>query len=230
MEFRLLLRNGEQIVLALVDTLAGVARWCLRRRPARPRRAASAGDAHPGRDRAGHPVHVLHLARDRDRLRAPLRSARSSSASRHSRARGLLAGKVLSLLAVQVVQIAVICGRRGAARMAAGRSRRCRCSQRSVLWWAGCAAFAAWALFLAGTLRAEATLALANLVFVLLLVGGAVLVPAATVRPRGRRAPCAALRPRSPADCGTHSHSVGSTERQSWSCSRGRWWARSRPA
>ena len=43
---------------------------------------------------------------------------------------------------------------------------------------AGTAAFVALALLLAGTLRAEAVLAVANLVWVLLLGLGAVLVPA----------------------------------------------------
>jgi ABC-2 type transport system permease protein len=46
-----------------------------------------------------------------------------------------------------------------------------------VLVLLGTAAFAGLALLMAGTLRAEATLAAANLVFVLLVVGGAVVVP-----------------------------------------------------
>ena len=41
----------------------------------------------------------------------------------------------------------------------------------------GTAAFAALGLFVAGVLRAEATLAAANLIYLLLLVGGAVVVP-----------------------------------------------------
>ncbi len=41
----------------------------------------------------------------------------------------------------------------------------------------GTAAFAALGLLLAGALRAEATLAAANLVYVVLLVGGAVVLP-----------------------------------------------------
>ena len=41
----------------------------------------------------------------------------------------------------------------------------------------GTAAFGSLALLIAGTLRAEATLVVANLVYVLLLTGGAVLVP-----------------------------------------------------
>jgi ABC-2 type transport system permease protein len=41
----------------------------------------------------------------------------------------------------------------------------------------GTAAFGSLGLLIAGTLRAEATLAVANLVYVLLLVGGGLLVP-----------------------------------------------------
>ena len=41
----------------------------------------------------------------------------------------------------------------------------------------GTAAFSGLGLLMAGTLRAEATLAAANLVFILLLVGGGVIVP-----------------------------------------------------
>jgi ABC-2 type transport system permease protein len=50
----------------------------------------------------------------------------------------------------------------------------------------GAAAFVALALLLAGTLRAEAVLAVANLVWVLLLAGGSVVVPA-RVMPAGLR-------------------------------------------
>ncbi len=42
---------------------------------------------------------------------------------------------------------------------------------------AGTAAFAALGLFVAGVLRAEATLAAANLVYLLLMAGGAVVLP-----------------------------------------------------
>ncbi len=41
----------------------------------------------------------------------------------------------------------------------------------------GTAAFGSLALLIAGTLRAEATLAVANLIYVLLLVGGGLIVP-----------------------------------------------------
>ena len=89
---------------------------------------------------------------------------------------GLLAGKALSVLAIETGQLLLIAitalalgwdpsGGLGAALGAV------------VLVLLGTAAFAGLALLMAGTLRAEATLAAANLVFVLLVVGGAVVVP-----------------------------------------------------
>jgi ABC-2 type transport system permease protein len=89
---------------------------------------------------------------------------------------GLLLGKVGSLLAVEVLQGVVIGGvalslgwspvltTRGAAGALAT----------AVL---GTAAFAALGLFVAGVLRAEATLAVANLLYLLLAAGGAVVLP-----------------------------------------------------
>ena len=44
-------------------------------------------------------------------------------------------------------------------------------------WLLGTAAFVSLGLLLAGTLRAEATLAAANLIYLLLLAGGAVVLP-----------------------------------------------------
>jgi ABC-2 type transport system permease protein len=90
---------------------------------------------------------------------------------------GLLAGKVLALLLVELLQVVVIGG------------------VGLVLGWSpspgavgvvgavlggvlGTAAFASLGLLVAGTLRAEATLAVANLVYLLLLAGGAVILPA----------------------------------------------------
>jgi ABC-2 type transport system permease protein len=43
---------------------------------------------------------------------------------------------------------------------------------------AGTAAFSTWAIALAGVLRAEATLAVANAIYLILLLGGAVVIPA----------------------------------------------------
>ena len=58
----------------------------------------------------------------------------------------------------------------------------------------GTAAFASLGLLVAGTLRAEATLAVANLVYLLLLAGGAVVLPAAAYGGFGDVADVAALR------------------------------------
>ena len=87
---------------------------------------------------------------------------------------GLVAGKAIATLAVEVVQLAVIAvlglvlGWRPAA---AGIAY-------AVLFVvAGTWAFVALAMLLAGTLRAEAVLAIANLVWVLLLGVGGVIVP-----------------------------------------------------
>ncbi len=89
---------------------------------------------------------------------------------------GLLLGKVFSLLTVIGLQIIVIVtigsllGWSPAGGLVAVLG--------SVLLVAlGTTAFAALGLLLAGTLRAEATLAAANLVYVVLLVAGAVVVP-----------------------------------------------------
>jgi ABC-2 type transport system permease protein len=90
---------------------------------------------------------------------------------------GLLMGKIGGLLVVELMQVLVI----GAVAFALGWE-----PQSSVLAWAaavlalllGTFAFASLGLFLAGVLRAEATLAAANLVYLLLLAGGAVALPA----------------------------------------------------
>ena len=97
-------------------------------------------------------------------------------------------------------------GRRAAARRGAA-DRRDLGGRRSLLGWdprprrrsarcspslLGTAAFASLGLLLAGALRAEATLAAANLIYLLLLAGGAVVLPLVGVRRvrRRRRAGC----------------------------------------
>ena len=89
---------------------------------------------------------------------------------------GLLMGKIGGLLVVEVMQVVVI----GAVGFALGWEPRS-----TAVAWCGAAlalllgtfAFASLGLFLAGVLRAEATLAAANLVYLLLLAGGAVVLP-----------------------------------------------------
>jgi len=86
---------------------------------------------------------------------------------------GLLAGKVLALLLVEAGQIIVI----SAVAFALGWSPDAHVLGALLAVVLGTAAFAALGLFLAGSLRAEATLAAANLVYLLLLAGGAVVLP-----------------------------------------------------
>jgi ABC-2 type transport system permease protein len=87
---------------------------------------------------------------------------------------GLLLGKVGALLLVEALQIVVISS------VAFAMDWQPQTSPPAALLTivAGTAAFASLGLFVAGVLRAEATLAAANLVYLLLMVGGAVVLPA----------------------------------------------------
>jgi ABC-2 type transport system permease protein len=89
---------------------------------------------------------------------------------------GLLAGKVGALLLVEVLQLLVL----GVVGQLLGWDPVVSVS--SVVGFVlamllGTSAFAALGLLMAGALRAEATLAAANLVYLLLLAGGAVVLP-----------------------------------------------------
>ena len=87
---------------------------------------------------------------------------------------GLIAAKALATLAVELIQVVVIAG----LGLALGwRPRASGIPYAVVFLVVGTWAFVALALLLAGTLRAEAVLALANLVWVVLLVLGGVVVP-----------------------------------------------------
>ena len=88
---------------------------------------------------------------------------------------GLLAGRVLSVLAVQAVQVVVLAG---VALLLGWSPAATGIGPALLAVVLGTAAFTALALLLAGTLRAEAVLAVANLVWVLLLAGGGIVVPA----------------------------------------------------
>ncbi|MPV49828.1 MULTISPECIES: ABC transporter permease [unclassified Pseudactinotalea] len=87
---------------------------------------------------------------------------------------GLLGGKIVAVVAVQVVQLVVL----GGISLALGwRPALAGIPAALVSMVLGTAAFTALALLLAGTLRAEAVLAGANLLWVLLLAGGGILLP-----------------------------------------------------
>jgi ABC-2 type transport system permease protein len=89
---------------------------------------------------------------------------------------GLIAAKTVTVLVVELVQVALV--------LAIGVALRWRpvASPAAAVWVvlllvAGTAAFSGLALLMAGTLRAEATLAAANLTYLILLGLGAVLFP-----------------------------------------------------
>ncbi|MFB4309996.1 ABC transporter permease [Actinomadura sp. GTD37] len=86
---------------------------------------------------------------------------------------GLIAAKTASVLAVELVQAAVIC----AVALALGWRPDGDPGSVLVLLLLGTAAFSGLGLLMAGTLRAEATLAAANLVYILLLAVGGVVFP-----------------------------------------------------
>jgi len=86
---------------------------------------------------------------------------------------GLLLGKILALLAVQLVQIILI----GLVGQILGWSPKPGVLGAFLAVALGTAAFASLGLFVAGMLRAEATLAAANLIYLLLMAGGAVVLP-----------------------------------------------------
>jgi ABC-2 type transport system permease protein len=170
---KVLLRNGEQVLLTLVLPallLGGLV-------------VASVPDLGPGRrvDVAAPGVLALAVLSTAftgqaigtafDRRYGVLRLLGTTPLGRA----GLLAGRVLAVLAVELVQLAVL----GGLAVALGwrpQPEGLLIALPAAL--AGTAAFVALGLLLAGTLRAEAVLAVANLVWVLLAVGGAVVVPA----------------------------------------------------
>ncbi|MFI9743774.1 ABC transporter permease [Streptomyces sp. NPDC052494] len=85
----------------------------------------------------------------------------------------LMTAKTLAVLVTEVLQVALLT----AIALALGWSPEGNPASVALLLILGTAAFSGLGLLMAGTLKAEATLAAANLVFLLLLVGGGVIVP-----------------------------------------------------
>ncbi|MFF7180413.1 ABC transporter permease [Streptomyces sp. NPDC008121] len=85
----------------------------------------------------------------------------------------LMTAKTLSVLLTEILQIALLT----AIALGLGWSPQGNPLAVALLLLLGTAAFSGLGLLMAGTLKAEATLAAANLVFLLLLVGGGVIVP-----------------------------------------------------
>ena len=185
LELRITLRNGEQLLLSLVIPLvlmvgAGA-------RPARP----SSG----GIDSLAPGVLALAVMSSSftglaigtgfERRYGVLKRLGATPLGRG----GLLAGKALAVVGLQVVQIALVCAAAYAlgwrpVGLVAGRPR-------SPWSWAARAS-PGWGCCMAGVLRAEATLAAANLVWFLLVLGGGIVVALADY-PAGLQGPLALL-------------------------------------
>ncbi|WP_183093677.1 ABC transporter permease [Nocardioides stalactiti] len=175
MEARLLLRNGEQLLLAVVIpliVLVGAVRGSA---------ALDLGSKHTSVDVLTPGVLALAvmstaftslaIATGFERRYGVLKRLGTAPLARGA----LLGGKIGALLLVEVLQFLVI----GAAGLALGWSPDVQPVALLLAVLLGTAAFAGLGMLLAGTLRAEATLAAANLVYLLLLAGGAVVLPAA---------------------------------------------------
>jgi ABC-2 type transport system permease protein len=179
MEARLMLRNGEQLLLAIVIPVIVLV-------------GGVAGADRLGIDLGGHrPVDVLTpgvlalavmstaftsvaIATGFERRYGVIERLGSSPLPRH----GLLLGKVLALLTVVVVQLVVLVLVGFALGWQPSTAAPATSVGAAVLAVAaGTWAFASLGLLVAGVLRAEATLALANLVYLLLMAGGGVVLP-----------------------------------------------------
>lgn len=170
MEARLMLRNGEQLLLAVVIPvivlIGGV-------------RGADRVNLSYGVDTFAPGVLALAImstsftslaiATGFERRYGVIKRLGTSPLSRT----GLLCGKVLALLAVEVLQVVVISG----VAFALGWDPDANVLALLLTLLLGTAAFAGLGLLVAGSLRAEATLAAANLIYLLLLAGGAVVLP-----------------------------------------------------
>ena len=184
METRLLLRNGEQLLLAVVIPLIVLVGGI---------EAAKRLDlsfSHSPVDTLTPGVLALAvmstsftslaIATGFERRYGVLKRLGSSPLPRS----GLLAGKVGALLLVELAQFVVI----GTVALLLGWSpSHSPVAVVALLVSAllGTAAFASLGLFVAGALRAEATLAVANLVYLLLLAGGGVVFPSRSYGPAG---------------------------------------------
>ncbi|MGD9958744.1 ABC transporter permease [Nocardioides sp.] len=174
METRLLLRNGEQLLIAVAIPVIVLIGGVLASRHLDLKLTSRAVDVlTPGvlaLAVMSTAFTSLAIATGFERRYGLLKRLGSSPLPRS----GLLAGKVGALLVVEVLQGIVI--------SVVGFSLGWRPDPVGFLVIVpvallGTAAFASLGLLLAGTLRAEATLAAANLVYLLLMAGGAVVLP-----------------------------------------------------
>ena len=184
METRLLLRNGEQLLLAVVIPLIVLVSGIFAADKVGLEFSHSAVNTlTPGvlaLAVMSTSFTSLAIATGFERRYGVLKRLGTSPLPRS----GLLAGKVGALLFVELLQVVVI----GAVAAALGWSPPLPVTGLAGFLCCvllGTAAFASLGLFLAGVLRAEATLAAANLVYLLLMAGGAIVFPTSTYGPAG---------------------------------------------
>ena len=190
MEAQLMLRNGEQLLLAVVIpvlVLVGGVTGARAPRP-RPRPTPLVDIFTPGVIALAvmsTSFTSLAIATGFERRYGVIKRLGGSPLPRS----GLLAGKVGALLLVQLLQSS------SSARVGQllGWTPEPGVSGVALAILLGTAAFASLGLFVAGALRAEATLAAANLIYLLLLAGGGVVLPADGVRRAGDVVRVAAL-------------------------------------
>jgi ABC-2 type transport system permease protein len=189
-EVRLLVRNGEQLLLALVIPLAilGAGRVL----GGRFGSLATLAPSVLGLAVWSSAFTSVAIATGFERRYGVLERLAASPLGKS----GLLAGKALAVVLVVLGQLVVLT----AAAVALGWRPAFSAASLAgalLLTVLSAAAFVCLALLLAGRLRAEATLGLANLVYVVLLVGGALVVPLssypAAARPLLELLPTAAL-------------------------------------
>jgi ABC-2 type transport system permease protein len=165
-EARLMLRNGEQLLLAVVIPVivlvGGVS----------GAHHVGIHFTHPAVDVFTPGVLALAIATGFERRYGVIKRLGASPLPRS----GLLAGKVGALLLVEILQVVVI----GTVGALLGWDPRAGVLGAALAFVLGTAAFAGLGLLVAGVLRAEATLAAANLVYLLLLAGGAVVLPSSS--------------------------------------------------
>lgn len=174
MEARLMVRNGEQLLLAVVIPVIVLV-------------GSVVGASHIGLEYADPVVDVLTpgvlalavmstsftslaIATGFERRYGVIKRLGTSPLPRS----GLLAGKIGALVVIEVAQFIVI----GLVALLLGWDPEPGLLGVLLGLVLGTAAFASLGLFVAGVLRAEATLAAANLIYLLLLAGGAVVLPA----------------------------------------------------
>ena len=180
LETKLLLRNGEQLVLAAVIPLLLVlgAAFVPYLDGDRSQRLAFAVPGTLALAVMSTAFTSLAISTGFERRYGVLRLLGATPLGRT----GLMAGKTGAVATIEAGQVVLIC----ALGLALGWHPHGDPATVLLLLLLGTAAFAALALLLAGALRAEATLALANLVFLLLLLASGMAFPLDKV-PSGAR-------------------------------------------